>query len=708
MPGLPAEEGGLQAGDAIVSVAGVETRTDADYWSAADRLNRGQKTEVQVIREGESLTLIVVPGVAPAWSLVVANGLTAIAYLLVALLVLMQKGWDPRGRSLILFALAVALEFSLPQSGSSFFLQTASIAAFFFLTGVQFSLELHLAAWIPDRHPWLGKGPIPIVALYLVGLGLGLTAALAVVLEALGRETLPWTASQASNLIFVWVMPLWAILLVLLLGHQARRHASAEGRGQALLVLMGVTPWVVYVLSTVVAARVNPEWVQPTWLTLGIPLILLTYPVAVFVAIYRFRLFDIELVVRRSLVYGTLTTTLLLVFYALLGAGGALFSLWVDQEGHSVWVIALATLVLGLVFAPLRRWVQNVIDKRFFPERDAQRSQLIDLASELPALGQLPAMGRHLTEKIDDIFGIPSSTVLLADAATGVLATLASSAVELDTELDYSFLLAPEDPGVQLLRDADRPLPAELLGEKSPYLRHRLTTLGADLAVPISHQDHLVGVLLLGKKADGQDLRGEELELLSLLGHHVASVFENARLFESATYESLTGLFRREKILEQLEQEVHRAHRYRRPMTAGMADLDKFKDLNDSYGHLAGDTVLKRVAQVLANELRSTDVVGRYGGEEFLLLLPETDLDGGIVVAEKLREAIESTKIPLGGGRVIQVTISIGLASLEETEDGEPQTSRDLIENADRVLYQAKRAGRNRVLPSLSEDSEPT
>src|SRR3954452_9731105 len=151
----------------------------------------------------------------------------------------------------------------------------------------------------------------------------------------------------------------------------------------------------------------------------------------------------------------------------------------------------------------------------------------------------------------------------------------------------------------------------------------------------------MIGLLMVGRKEGARAWPAEELDLLNLLAHHVATVFENARLFESATYEGLTGLLRREAILEQLDRELERAQRYGRPLTIAMADLDHFKEVNDRQGHLAGDALLKRISQVASTGLRSTDWMGRYGGEEFLLVLPETGMAGACGVAEKIRALVQ-------------------------------------------------------------------
>jgi diguanylate cyclase (GGDEF)-like protein len=209
-------------------------------------------------------------------------------------------------------------------------------------------------------------------------------------------------------------------------------------------------------------------------------------------------------------------------------------------------------------------------------------------------------------------------------------------------------------------------------------------------------------VVLLGERERSERYPAEELELLSLLSHLVATTFENARLFESATYEGLTGLFRRETIIEHLHSEVARAQRYGRPLTVGMADLDHFKQVNDRFGHLVGDAVLQRVARTIAAALRGTDSVGRYGGEEFLLVLPETSLDEGLRVAEKVRELVQELSTTADDGREVRVTISIGLASLDNLDPALGIDATDLIAVADSNLYAAKSAGRNRIEVKLA------
>lgn len=160
---------------------------------------------------------------------------------------------------------------------------------------------------------------------------------------------------------------------------------------------------------------------------------------------------------------------------------------------------------------------------------------------------------------------------------------------------------------------------------------------------------------------------------------------------ERAMTDALTGILNRYGLQHVLAREHAEARRYNRPLSCLMIDLDKFKIINDTYGHAAGDVVLQQVAGILRETVRASDTVFRYGGEEFLVLLPETDLDGAAALGEKIRAAAASH--PFGNmERVFNLTLSVGASSLCADESGN-----DMIARADMALYHAKEKGRNRV-----------
>ncbi len=165
------------------------------------------------------------------------------------------------------------------------------------------------------------------------------------------------------------------------------------------------------------------------------------------------------------------------------------------------------------------------------------------------------------------------------------------------------------------------------------------------------------------------------------------------RLEEMAVYDSLTGLFNRRAFMDHFEGEIDRAVRHRRPLSLLMLDIDHFKTVNDTYGHQAGDMVLRAVATICQETVRSHDVVGRYGGEEIAVLLGEACLSDALSVAERIRVRIADAKVDYGEAH-LKVTTSVGAASLDTVD---PKTCDALIKAADTALYRAKNEGRNRV-----------
>lgn len=163
-------------------------------------------------------------------------------------------------------------------------------------------------------------------------------------------------------------------------------------------------------------------------------------------------------------------------------------------------------------------------------------------------------------------------------------------------------------------------------------------------------------------------------------------------LLDQGQKDGLTGLSNRRAIMSELANRFQLAVRYGRPLSVVLCDLDRFKDINDSHGHPAGDAVLRSFAEVATQSFREPDLVGRIGGEEFLILLPETELEGARVGAERLRRALEATPVDIGG-RLLHVTCSLGVAGRRE-DDAEPGA---LVGRADAALYKAKAAGRNRI-----------
>jgi diguanylate cyclase (GGDEF)-like protein len=692
-PGGPAEGGGLRVGDRLLEIAGCPVARLIDYDLAARDFARGRPVPFRVYREGGTLTLEIRPGIPYPWFRSAVNALSCLAFLALALLTLSQETVDPRGRLLGAFSSAVAVELAMPLNLIGFpGYDEFAFPLLSLLIGLEIGLELHLAALIPRAQPWLQHRRWAVPTMYAAGIGLGVFHAATQLDQAGGTGWLPWSMDFADLLFWDVGTATWAVLLVILLARPTLSWPDPVGRHQAGLVLTGVLPWAVLVFVRIVHEQVLGT--TAAWIGLTETLALLIYPLAIFIAIFRYQLFDLEMVVKRGILFTSLASSLVLLFYLVVASSGFALSRWFSPSRWMLAAVAVAGLVMGLAFSPLRRALQRLVERQVFPERRALRERLIQLARELPSHGTLAPMGKELVDQLSEIFEVDWAAVLLSEGESGLLVLLEATGLEAGSS-DH-LLLSPSDPAIEMLRESQRPIEADRLTGRSDGVAQRLKDFGVQLVVPLVQKEQLVGLLLLGSKTRGGTFLAEEKELLSLLSHHVATVFENAHLFESATHDSLTGLLRREAILDHLERELRRAKRFDRPLTIAMADLDYFKEVNDAYGHLTGDVALKQVAKALSTTLRESDEVGRYGGEEFLIMLTETDLAGARTVAEKIRRAVQNVQVAVTGGGVARVTLSIGLADRNALTEGE-SSAIHLIDLADRTLYVAKSQGRNRV-----------
>ena len=200
------------------------------------------------------------------------------------------------------------------------------------------------------------------------------------------------------------------------------------------------------------------------------------------------------------------------------------------------------------------------------------------------------------------------------------------------------------------------------------------------------------------RHAEENSLRAVELQerVGRLERENLDLIVKNKILSEAQSRDALTGLYNRWFLTDKIEAEINRSLRHGAPLSLMMLDIDHFKRVNDTYGHSAGDHVLQSVGKVLRESCRVYDIPSRYGGEEFCILLPETKIDNTSVVANRIRERLQSADMEVPGASVV-VTASIGVATLDGGGGDAVLTGSALIDRADRALYSAKERGRNRV-----------
>jgi diguanylate cyclase (GGDEF)-like protein len=221
--------------------------------------------------------------------------------------------------------------------------------------------------------------------------------------------------------------------------------------------------------------------------------------------------------------------------------------------------------------------------------------------------------------------------------------------------------------------------------------------------IPLEIRDRLVGTLAFEADEMAPDLR----EIVVLFARQAAYVIENARLFQQvedmALRDTLTGLYNRRYLQQILEYEINRARRYHQPLSVIFIDLDHFKEINDTHGHAMGDKILRQVAGRLAQLFRTTDVLGRYAGDEFLAILPSTPTSGVQILAERILASLRDYEMMVRG-QSVRASVSIGFETFTG-EDGVGAAT--IIDRADKAMYQAKNQGRGRV-HGFSEASAAT
>jgi two-component system cell cycle response regulator len=201
--------------------------------------------------------------------------------------------------------------------------------------------------------------------------------------------------------------------------------------------------------------------------------------------------------------------------------------------------------------------------------------------------------------------------------------------------------------------------------------------------------------------ADSALRRGDQVKIGDTIFKYLSGSDVEAQyhetIFNMTITDGLTDVGNKKRLDQLVQKEIPRAARHNRELSLLMVDIDHFKDVNDTYGHLAGDSVLRDLAGILQKRLRPDDELGRYGGEEFAAVLPETSLPGAVKIAEDLRNLVEQHHFSVEGEQ-IRVTVSIGAAALKPGMD-----AKAFFRAADEMLYKAKNAGRNRVCPSPTE-----
>jgi two-component system, cell cycle response regulator len=264
---------------------------------------------------------------------------------------------------------------------------------------------------------------------------------------------------------------------------------------------------------------------------------------------------------------------------------------------------------------------------------------------------------------------------------------------EVDHSIEYE--LEPESPVIKFIEQNFKCYTLDELGAVVPSDRSHiiLKMLNPSLVVPLISKGILNGIIILGERINIKNFTESEKEYLMDIASLAGIAIHNASLYEMATTDMMTKLKIHHYFHTLLIEEIDRARRLSRPLSIIMADIDHFKIVNDTHGHQAGDMILINVARIIKESIRQIDVASRYGGEEFAIILPGTEIHEALIVAERIRQNIEKSTLQYDNME-LQATISIGVSQYDSEQD---KTKNTLIERADKALYISKRNGRNIV-----------
>lgn len=339
-------------------------------------------------------------------------------------------------------------------------------------------------------------------------------------------------------------------------------------------------------------------------------------------------------------------------------------------------------------------------------EAKMRRSQQREM--RLLQADNLDALIRELTDGLRESYRLAAVSLVLCDPDHDIRHLLLASGTPPER---YTGLLMVESLGgmTPLYSALRKPWLGAYAACDHQLLFRNAPPLGSIAIIPLLHRGQLIGSINLGSEDTQRFTRRHATDFLEHLGviasYCIENVINRARLLRSGFTDVLTGWNNRRYLQLRLVEELARARRDRGRLVCLMLDVDHFKRVNDTWGHAAGDAVLRELAQRIESQVRASDVAARYGGEEFVVLLPHTDLAAGERLAERIRLAVAAAEFELPSGGSMPITVSIGIAGVGPTaETTDLKTLGDsLLARADVALYRAKAGGRNRVRVAAAE-----
>jgi len=352
----------------------------------------------------------------------------------------------------------------------------------------------------------------------------------------------------------------------------------------------------------------------------------------------------------------------------------------------------------------LRRQLNSLIDQAENNHAIMMRHQAFDL--EIVGASTFQELIGTIFRLLPVVSDLDAVTLSLVDTGADIHTVMTNLGVDLAAFPNLLFHDDAESLGFDW--SGGRPPRPRLMPFDAAAQRHAFPQPGTDLAsvalVPLLRNKRLIGGLNLGSRDPARftPLLGTDFveHMASIIAICLENVISNEMLKYIGLTDALTGVYNRRYMDRRLLEEIGRARRQAYRVSCMYIDIDWFKQVNDTYGHQAGDDVLREVAARIKAELRMSDALGRFGGEEFVVLLIDADLDSASMVAQRIRASVADRPFVLPDGQSLALSVSIGVATLDDFERDHAieGVAQQLVAQADQALYQAKEGGRNRVV----------
>jgi diguanylate cyclase (GGDEF)-like protein/putative nucleotidyltransferase with HDIG domain len=483
------------------------------------------------------------------------------------------------------------------------------------------------------------------------------------------------------------IVPYLAIIFSILV-KRYRRSDDAIDRNKTTYLMVG---WVIEIVISYI--------VPFTPIIAGLPIDhigVLANGLIIAYTISRYSLLDIRLIMRRGLAF-----TLAIIPVAALYVGGLIITLkyYPKLPLFAILLIALSlTVLLALTTLPLRRPIQELVDRVFYRETYDHRQTLQSFTNKMGNILNLDQLAAEMLQSLAKAVRISRAVLLFEDPGSSLF-TERYAYPEAKDKIPAEFNLSFDSPVVTWLQKESQILTLKQIETSTQFKalweteRESLHNSHLEVFYPLKSHGKMVGILGLSKKHSKQLFSQEDIELVTSVANQAGVIVENAQLYSQAMTwaitDGLTRLYNHRYMHECLDKEIARGTRFGTTFSIIMIDLDFFKTYNDTYGHLAGDDVLTNIGKCIQASIRTVDLAFRYGGEEFAVILPETANEGTYLVAERIREKIEQKVF---SGRS-SITASLGIATWPT--DG--VTKEQMLVSADKALYTAKGTGRNRT-----------